>query len=183
MNDAMTEVAVAALAGLCVITLTTALGFFDYPECLDDKTRLCSWQPRLCARIFTGMVYVGAAAFAIGAGVWAGSRASLPRPHNEISGQQRLRAVAQRGIFSADGILARMRLAPGYAPLGSIEVNGDSFPVKKREPYGPTVSSLRGGFADVFDQDGRLVRRYVAIEHSDGSWQLMRYLRRPAVSE
>lgn len=183
MYDAMTEVAVAALTGLCVITLTTALGFFDYPECLDDKTRRGSRQPRLRARILTGMVYVGAAAFAVGAGVWAGSRASLPRPHNDTSGEQRLRAVAQRGIVSADGILARVRLASGYAPPGSIEVNRASFPVNKREPYGPTLSSLRGGFADVFDPNGRLVRRYVAIEHSDGSWQLMRYLRRPAVSE
>jgi len=43
---------------------------------------------------------------------------------------------------------------------------------------------MRGaGFADVFDRDGRLVRRYVVIEHSDGSWQLMQYLKLSAAAE
>ncbi|MBV8452530.1 MAG: hypothetical protein JOZ29_09695 [Deltaproteobacteria bacterium] len=137
------------------------------------------------AKIFTRMVYIVVAAFAAGAGAWAGSQASLPHPHDNASRGQRVDVVARLGILCEDHILARVRPLAGYAPIGSIELNGDSLAA-----LGEQTSAMRangaisgGGFADIFDRDGRLVQRYVAIQHSDGSWQLAQYLRRPAASE
>jgi|SRR5208282_4861133 len=39
-----------------------------------------SWRPKLCAKVLAAMLYVAAGACAAGAGVWAGSQASLPHP-------------------------------------------------------------------------------------------------------
>lgn len=36
-----------------------------------------------------------------------------------------------------------------------------------------------GGFADVFDQQGRLVRHYTAVERANTSWEIMELMRLP----
>lgn len=138
-----------------------------------------SWPPKLCAKVLTAMLYVVAGACAAGAGVWAGSQASLPRPQHGTSHGRRVDVVAQPSVVSTDDVSARVRPPAGHAPTGSVEYSDDSF-----VPLGEQTSGMRAaGFADVFDRDGRLVGRYVVIEHSDGSWQRMQYLKLSAAAE
>jgi hypothetical protein len=73
---------------------------------------------------------------------------------------------------------------PGTLPLGRLNLmTFFRAPRRANESHAGHRATLGGGFADISDRNGRLVERYVAIEHSDSSWHLAQYLRRPGPSE
>jgi hypothetical protein len=154
-------------------------------EAISHGWGTCSWRYRLLANLLVGVIYTAMAASAVGVGVWAGSRASLPRPDNDRSLVRRSGEDARPRVASVSDILAGARLPADHAPIGFIEIDGKSFTVLVDQTGAVRVTGATsgGGFADVFDHEGHLLRRYAAIEYANSSWELMEYTRLPADSE
>jgi hypothetical protein len=71
-----------------------------------------------------------------------------------------------------------------YIPIGLVEIDGSCFAILSQQagplPGEDTVSG--GGSADVFDRQGHLVRRYIATEHTNNSWELTELIALPSAS-
>jgi len=72
--------------------------------------------------------------------------------------------------------------ANGYKPIGTATINGKRFVVFASQDaaahnYDPGDGH---GFVDVFDKDGKLIRRLAALEHSDSNWETFEYVPVPA---
>jgi hypothetical protein len=66
----------------------------------------------------------------------------------------------------------------GYKPIGTATINGRRFVVfasqdAAQHNYDPGDGH---GFVDVFDKDGKLIRRLAALEHSDSNWETFEYV-------
>lgn len=112
---------------------------------------------------------------AIEVGVWAGLEVSPHPARSSISLVHRVGEVSSRGFKEIE---AETPLPSDRVQIGRVEGDGKSLAVfSKRAGHqrGQTVS--RGGSADVFDKQGRLVRHYTATEHADNSWDLMELIR------
>ena len=109
----------------------------------------CSWRYKLPAKLLVGIIYTAMAAFAAGAGVWAGSRALLPRPDNDTSLVRRVGEDTRPRIAGVNDILAGARLPADYAPIGFIEIDGKSFVVLVEQTGALRVTGAisGGGFA------------------------------------
>jgi hypothetical protein len=145
----------------------------------------CSWRYRLLANLLVGVIYTAMAALAVGVGVWAGSGASLPRPDNDTSLVRRSGEDAQPRVASVSDIFAGARSPADHPSIGFIGIDGKSFAVLVDQTGALRVTGATpgGGFADVFDHGGHLLRRYTAIEYANSSWELVEYTRLPADSE
>lgn len=124
------------------------------------------------------VLFIGTAAVPPG---WATSTKPVNPPSGSNSGRT---AMFDGGSSRATlrGVLIDADLPPGYAPLGIVKIGGEFFVMlvlengaKLYDAPGPS-----GGFADVFDADGHLIRRFAAFEHPAAPWQIVEYVRVPA---
>lgn len=135
----------------------------------------CSWRYKWTAKLLVGVVYTAMAALAVGAGVWAGSRTSSSRTDQDRSLVQRVDKDTSPRVIVVNNIFASAGLPADHAPIASIEIDGKSYAVVVDQTTALRVTGAisGGGYADVFDRGGHLLRRYTAIEYADSSWQLM----------
>ncbi len=126
-------------------------------------------------------VYAMLAWTAIALGIWAGLTVSAPPAHSITS------VVRPAGTLSCSGvreIAAGAPLPADYILIGIVEIDGSCFAILSKQagplPTKDTVSG--GGSADVFDHQGHLLRRYIATEHTNNSWELTELIRLPSAS-
>ena len=112
---------------------------------------------------------------AIEVGVWAGLEVSPHPTRGTISLVHGVGEASSRGFKEIE---AEAPLPSDCVQIGRVEIDGESFAVfsmRAGHQRAQTVSG--GGSADVFDQQGRLVRHYTATEHVDNSWDLVELIR------
>jgi hypothetical protein len=114
---------------------------------------------------------------AIALGVWAGLKASPQPAHNITS------VVRRVGVLSSQSVkdVAGARLPAHYLQIGKVEIDGSSFAILSEQAGPPPTKDAvsGGGFADVFDQHGLLVKHYTATENTNNSWEVMEFVRLP----
>ena len=112
---------------------------------------------------------------AIEVGVWAGLEVSPHPTRGTISHVHGVGEASSRGFKEIE---AEAPLPSDCVQIGRVEIDGESFAVfsmRAGHQRAQTVSG--GGSADVFDQQGRLVRHYTATEHADNSCDLVELIR------
>jgi hypothetical protein len=133
-----------------------------------------SWRYKLLAKLLVGVIYTAMPALAVGAGVWAGSRAASPCTdciRSLVRGVDKdtpPRVIVVKNIFAVAGLPA------DHAPIAFLDIDGNSYAVVVDQTRALRVTGAisSGGYADVFDRAGHLLRRYTATE---SSWQFMEY--------
>jgi len=104
-------------------------------------------------------------------GVWAGLELSPPPSSSSVSLVHRVGEASSRGLKEIE---ADATLPSDCEQIGRVESNRKSFAVSSKRAAHQRVQTVSGGgSADVFDQDGHLVRHYTATRHADSSWDLV----------
>ena len=138
---------------------------------LASRAAIACSRRRKCVTSFWSRTARALLAFAaIEVGVWAGLEVSPHPTRGTIS--------LVHGVGEASEIEAEAPLPSDCVQIGRVEIDGESFAVfsmRAGHQRAQTVSG--GGSADVFDQQGRLVRHYTATEHVDNSWDLVELIR------
>jgi hypothetical protein len=92
--------------------------------------------------------------------------------HHELVGRR------VQSASSYPGGLANIDLPPGYAPPGIATIDARDFIVTAmhfvEKPDDATDQG--GGYADVFDTKGDLIRRFATIEYAKSRWAIIEYL-------
>jgi len=85
---------------------------------------------------------------------------------------------AQPRVAGLENSIADGRPKSEYVPFVSLKVDNDFFAMVVEQTgtirAGSAISGT--GFGEVYDQKGRLVRRYAAIEDTNSSWKLMEFM-------
>ena len=119
---------------------------------------------------------------AIALGIWAGLKVSARPAHSITSVARRTGPLSCRSVRE---IVAGAPVPADYIPIGLLEIDGSCFAILANQagplPRKDTVSG--GGSADVFDRQGHLVRRYIATEHTNNSWELTELIALPSASK
>ncbi len=141
----------------------------------------CSWRDNSLATILIGVIYAAISAFVAGAGIWTASGTSFPGPHSDTPLMRKAEEDPGPRLAGVNDILAAARLPADSIPMGVIEIEGKPFAVLlERAGASASASAISGGgSAEVFDHEGRVVRRFTAIEHANSSWELIEYTRLP----
>ena len=135
----------------------------------------CS-RRRKCVTSFWSRTARALLAFAaIEVGVWAGLEVSPHPTRGTISLVHGVGEASSRGFKEIE---AEALLPSDCVQIGRVESDGKSFAVfLKRAGHQRVQTVSGGGSADVFDQQGRLVRHYTATEHADNSSDLVELIR------
>jgi len=146
---------------------------------LDQKLSLAPHDP-LLIKVFGGAVRACILATAIGTGAWLGTR-----PHTVNLSPTRASSRSQTGQrtpseCSGINATADLDVPPDYSLIGVRPIGEACFALLKAPglDLSPTLSTA-GGSVDVFGPDGRLSVRLVAIERSNGQWEIFEYRRLP----
>ena len=126
-------------------------------EAISTSDIACSQRRGLSATVQTGSVCAALATAAIAVGVWTGLKVS-PQPADGTTSVLRCAgALPSRGVKD---IVVGARLPGDYVPIGLVEIDGSSFAIlsKQAGPLSTKDMVSGGGFADVFDKQGRLLR-------------------------
>lgn len=138
----------------------------------------CSRPRKISASFWRRTALALLAIAAIELGIWAGLEVSA-RPTRSTTSV--LYWIGEASSRSAKEVEAEAR--PQFGCLsGIVESDGKVFAVFSERLGHQQVETASGvgsdaGSADVFDQNGRLVRHYTAIEHADDSWELRELMR------
>lgn len=140
----------------------------------------CSERGEL-SKLQTAALYSMLTWTAIAVGIWAGLKVSARPARGITSVMRRTGPLSCRGVSE---IVAGAPLRADYIPIGLVETDGGCFAILSKQsgplPGKDTVSI--GGSADVFDQQGHLVRRYIATEHTIKSWELTELIALPSAN-
>lgn len=133
-----------------------------------------SWQYKLLAKLLVGVIYTAMLALAVGAGVWAGSRAASACTDCDSSLVQGVDKDTPPRVIVVKNIFAGAGLPADHEAIAFLEIDGNSYAVVVDQTRGLRVTGAisDGGYADVFDRAGHLLRRYTATE---SSFQFMEY--------
>ena len=130
-------------------------------------------------KVLVGAVYSALGTLAIAAGVWGGLR-STSHPPTDTLFPHSLGEKVQYPDSGVENEVAYDRPKFEYAPLASMKIDNDFFAVMV-DQTGTIQAAISGtGFGEVYDQKGRLVRRYAAVEDTNSSWELMEFIRLPS---
>src|ERR1700735_3684072 len=135
-----------------------------YQVCISYFLR--HWSPK----VVVGTICISIAGIALAAtGVMSSEKQAVRAPSDPWEGF----LVPTSGKISIDA-----DVSPGYAPIAVVRIGDQLFEklVLQDSPQA-TASGPGGGFADVFDSDGRLLRRFTAVERLDSTWQIIQYVR------
>jgi len=131
-------------------------------------------------KLLVGAAYAALGTLAIAAGVWGGSRFTMAHPQKDTL-YPSVRKEAQPRVIGLENTVADSRPKSEYAPFAPLKIDNDFFSVVVDQTgtihAGNAISGT--GFGDVYDQKGRLVRRYAAVEDANSSWELMEFMRLP----
>lgn len=143
---------------------------------LEDTRHGCS----LSAKFMVSALYTALGTLVVAAGIWAGSRVSVSHQFRDTSSAWRAGNEMRPRVASVKNV-SYGRLLTAYLPLGSRQIDEDFFAivVEQTEIIRPGSAISGGGFAEVFDRKGRLVRRYEAAEDANSSWELNEFIRLP----
>jgi len=130
-------------------------------------------------KVLVGAAYSALGTLAIAAGVWGGLRFTS-RPPTDTLFPHRVGEGVQSPDSGVENRVAYDRPKFAYAPFVSVKIDDDFFAVMV-DQTGTVQAAISGtGFGEVYDQKGRLVRRYAAIEDTNSSWELMEFIRLPS---
>jgi hypothetical protein len=132
-------------------------------------------------KLLLGAAYTAFGTLVIAVGVWGGLRFTSRLqtdtlfPHSVGEEAQSLDSGVEDGV-------AYDRPKSEYAPLVSVKTDNDVFTVMvdRTGTIRAGVAISGTGFREVYDQKGRLVRRYAAVEDTDSTWELMEFMRLPS---
>ncbi len=134
----------------------------------------------LRCKLLVGAVYTALGTLAIAAGVWGGSRFTTADQQRVIVYAHNVGGEAQPCDDGLENV-ADGRPKTEYAPFVSVKIDTDFFALMVDHTgtihEGSAISGT--GFGDVYDQRGRLVRRYAAVEDTNSSWELMEFMPLP----
>jgi hypothetical protein len=88
---------------------------------------------------------------------------------------------SERSIARVDRASGDPDPSAGYSPLGIAKINGRRFAVNSFE-NGAKLNDAAGqgqGFADIYDTDGRLIRRFAFRENLNSPPQITEYVSMP----
>jgi hypothetical protein len=132
-------------------------------------------------KLLAGAAYATLGTLAIAAGIWGGSRFTMAHPQRDTLSPIGVGEEVQPRVAGVEKDAADRQLIADYAPFGSMKIDTDFFAVVVEQTGtihpGSPISGT--GFGDVYDQKGRLVRRYAAVEDANSSWELMQFIRLP----
>jgi len=144
---------------------------------LDQNSSLAPHDP-LLIKIFGGAMRACILATAVATGAWLGTRPHTVdlRPTRAPSRSQ----PAQMTRSSCSGIDATgdLDIPPDYSLIDVRRIGEGCFALLKAAgtDTSPTLGGA-GGSLDVFGPDGRLSERLVAVERSNGQWDIFEYQR------
>jgi hypothetical protein len=129
----------------------------------------------LSAKVLVSVVGISIAALAFGAGVSTRTRRQPMRLPHAVGASLSLPATGRS--------LPDANIPPGYAPIGIIKYKGDLF-AKVELQNAPEAESPGpgGGAAEIFDRDGRLVKRFIAVERPNSTWEVIEDIRLSAIA-
>ena len=169
---------VRSAAGTSTITMRTVIE----QNALDQKSSLSPHDP-LLIKVFGGAVRACILTAAIGTGAWLGTRpntVNLP-PTRASSRSQTVQMTPS--VCSGINAAADLDIPPDYSLIDVRPIGEACFALLKAPglDLSPTLGRA-GGSVDVFGSDGRLSVRLVAIERSNGQWEIFEYWRLPISS-
>jgi hypothetical protein len=133
-------------------------------------------------KLLVGAAYTALGTLAIAAGVWGGSRFTMAHPQKDTLSPDSVGEEAQPRVAGLENGVADSRPKSEYTPFVSLKIDNDFFAVVVDQTgtirAGSAISGT--GLGDVYDQKGRLVRRYAAVEDANSSWELMEFMRLPS---
>ena len=133
-------------------------------------------------KLLVGAAYTALGTLAIAAGVWGGSKFTMSHPQRDTLSPHVVGEDAQPRVAGLENSVADGRPKSEYPPFVSLKIDNEFFAVLVDQTgtihAGSTISGT--GFGDVYDQKGRLVRRYAAVEDTNSSWELMEFMRVPS---
>jgi hypothetical protein len=75
-------------------------------------------------------------------------------------------------------VLADADVPPDYKPIAVVRLQDGLFEMLElQDAPSAEAPGPGGGYTDIFDGDGRLLRRYTAIERANSKWQIIEYVR------
>jgi len=127
------------------------------------------------AKVMIGLMCISIAVFALVVTGRTSTRAETPRETPDPW----TRFMAP----SSGKILVDSNLPPDYSPIAVVRINGDLFEkVELRNAPRAMTPGSGGGSAEVFDSNGRLLRRFTAVQRANSIWEVVEYIRLPAAT-
>jgi hypothetical protein len=132
-------------------------------------------------KLLAGAAHAVLATLAIALGVWGGSRFTMAHPQSETLSPISVEEEARPRVARVENDALDSRPIAADVPFGSMKIDTDFFAmvVEQTGTIHPGSPISGTGFGDVYDQKGRLIRRYAAVEDTNSSWELMEFMRLP----
>jgi hypothetical protein len=135
----------------------------------------------LLYKLLAGAAHAMLATLAIALGIWVGSRFTMAHPQRETLSTISVGEEVRPRVVGVQKDAPDRQPIADYAPFGSMKIDTDFFAmvVEQTGTIHPGSPISGTGFGDVYDQKGRLIRRYAAVEDTNSSWELMEFMRLP----
>ena len=86
--------------------------------------------------------------------------------------------AAQSPVPPTSNLLPDANLPPDFVPIGVVRINDELFEkLELRNAPEAATPGPGGGSAEVYDQNGHLVRRITAVERANLKWEIVEYVR------
>jgi hypothetical protein len=131
--------------------------------------------------LLVGNAYTALGTLALAAGLWGGSRFTIGHPQRDTLYPHSVQEGARPRVAGLENRVADRDPKSEYTPFIFVKIDNHFFAVIVAQTGAINAGSSisEPGFGDVYDRKGRLVRRYVAVEDTNSSWEFIEFMRLP----